>query len=113
MGTVIGVTIMYILASLALVSMQPFDEAIAHEENRQSPFAYAFQYNGAQWAYEIVSLGELITLPLVVLVGLIAQPRLQFAMAEDGLLPKIFSEIDSNGNLFKVSDLIIPMPQAQ
>mmetsp|Transcript_6523 Transcript_6523/g.9559 ORF Transcript_6523/g.9559 Transcript_6523/m.9559 type:complete len:250 (-) Transcript_6523:76-825(-) len=29
-----------------------------------------------------------------------AQPRLQFAMASDGLLPPIFSRIDSSGNLW-------------
>ena len=104
MGTIIIVTVTYLLASLALVGMQPFNEAITHEENQDSAFGFAFRSNGALWAFEIVSMGELITLPLVVLVSLLAQPRLQFAMAEDGLLPRVFAEIDSSGNLFKVSD---------
>lgn len=102
MGTISIVTVLYVLASFALVGMQPFREAITHEENKDSAFSFGFKSNGARWAYEIVSIGELSTLPLVVLVSLIAQPRLQFAMAEDGLLPKVFSEIDNKGNLFKV-----------
>jgi amino acid transporter len=42
-----------------------------------------------------------VTLPLVVLISFLAQPRLQYALAEDGLIPKIFSETDGHGNLRK------------
>ena len=52
------------------------------------------------WAADIVAVGELITLTVVVLVGFVAQPRLQFAMAEDGLLPSIFARVTKSGNLF-------------
>ncbi|CAN0420310.1 unnamed protein product [Discosporangium mesarthrocarpum] len=38
-------------------------------------------------------MGELFTLPLVVLVSFMAQPRLLFAMSKDGLLPPVFSEV--------------------
>ena len=38
---------------------------------------------------------------MVVLVSFLAQPRLQFVMANDGLLPSVFSEMDTNGNLSK------------
>ena len=34
----------------------------------------------------------------MVLVSLMMQPRLQFALARDGLLPRMFSEVDSNGD---------------
>lgn len=34
-----------------------------------------------------------MTLPLVVLVSFMAQPRLLFAMAKDGLLPHLFAEV--------------------
>jgi amino acid permease len=45
--------------------------------------------------------GEIATLPLVVLVSFLAQPRLQYAMATDGLLPEIFSDVDKKGNFVK------------
>ena len=46
-----------------------------------------------------LQLGELTVLPLVVLVTIMAQPRLCYAMSVDGLLPPIFTEMDSSGNL--------------
>lgn len=52
---------------------------------------------------QITAIGELVTLPLVVLVSFMAQPRLLFAMAKDGLLPHIFAEVDSRGTLLKGS----------
>lgn len=36
----------------------------------------------------------------VILVTIMAQPRLQYAMAVDGLLPSFFKELDSKGNLW-------------
>lgn len=41
----------------------------------------------------------MFTLPVVVLISLMAQPRLQFALAKDGLLPPIFARTDEFGNL--------------
>lgn len=43
--------------------------------------------------------GEILTLPVVVLTSLLPQPRMFQAMAQDGLLPPIFSRIDRHGNL--------------
>lgn len=42
---------------------------------------------------QITAVGELVTLPLVVLVSFMAQPRLLFAMAKDGLMPSLFSQV--------------------
>jgi C-terminus of AA_permease len=55
----------------------------------------------ASLPYLSIPLGEIVTLPLVVLVSFLAQPRLQYAMATDGLLPKIFAEVDRKGNLVR------------
>ena len=55
----------------------------------------------------IAALGELATLPLVVLVSLLAQPRVFYMMALDGLLPPVFMEVagrteaEPEGNLRK------------
>lgn len=98
LGCIFGVTVLYILAALALVGMVP------SLEDPEAGFSEAFKERGWIWASNLVAVGELVTLPLVVLVSLLAQPRLQYAMAEDGLLPKVFSELDSDHNLFKVSN---------
>jgi APA family basic amino acid/polyamine antiporter len=50
------------------------------------------------------------TKPQVVLISLMAQPRLFAAMASDGLLPKIFDQRNAQGNLFYSNVLCgIPM----
>lgn len=49
----------------------------------------------------LFQLGELAVLPLVVLVTIMAQPRLTYAMSVDGLLPPIFAAMDSSGNLIE------------
>lgn len=45
----------------------------------------------------------MITLPIVVFIGLMAQPRLTHALAKDGLLPPLFGDVDSRGNIAKGS----------
>jgi amino acid transporter len=64
-----------------------------------SGFPLAFQERGAARAAEIAAIGEIVTLPIVVLITIMAQPRLQYALSKDGLLPPIFSELDDDGNL--------------
>jgi basic amino acid/polyamine antiporter, APA family len=54
----------------------------------------AFHYNGATISAQIAAIGELSTLPLVVLVSLLAQPRVFYMMALDGLLPPVFKEVE-------------------
>lgn len=94
-GTILGVSVLYVLSALALVGMQ--DSASIDPD---SGFSQAFGAGGWAWAQHLVAAGELATLPLVVLISFLAQPRLQFAMAEDGLLPSIFARLDRSGNLF-------------
>lgn len=93
-GTIGTVTVLYSLAALALAGMMNYEDI---DEN--SGFSEAFKDRGWKWAQQIVAVGEIVTLPLVVLISFIAQPRLQYAMAQDGLLPKLFGEVDSSGNL--------------
>jgi len=82
------VTTLYVLAALALTGMQPYENI-----SDVSGFPVAFASNGWNWASQIVAFGEVFTLPIVVLIGLLAQPRLQYALAQDGLLPPIFAKV--------------------
>ena len=62
-------------------------------------FPDAFQQRGWDWAARITATGEVLTLPIVVVISLLAQPRLTLGMALDGLLPPIFGKVDRSGNL--------------
>jgi len=56
-----------------------------------------------------VQFGEVLTLPVVVLISLMAQPRLQLALARDGLLPSMFGRVNAAGNL-RMGTLIAGVP---
>jgi amino acid transporter len=89
------VTLLYVAASLALTGMQPYQDI-----SGVSGFPVAFDSRGYDWAAQISAFGEVFTLPIVVLISVMAQPRLQYAMAMDGLLPPIFAKVDKMGNLW-------------
>lgn len=93
--TIIISTLVYILSGLALVGMQTYDQI-----NVDTPFSSAFYSHNLIWAQHTVSIGELVTLPVVTFVSFLAQPRLFYQMSIDGYLPSIFNHTDSRGNLF-------------
>ena len=81
-------------SALALTSLQPSTEI-----QDTSAFPAAFQSLGLTWAAQGTAAGEVITLPVVILISLLAQPRLQQALAKDGLLPQLFARVNAKGNL--------------
>lgn len=82
------------MAAIALTGMQPYEEI-----SDTSGFSSAFLYNNWNVASQICALGEVVCLPIVALITVMAQPRLQFALTEHGLFPKAFGEVDDTGNL--------------
>lgn len=95
LGTIGFVTVLYVLAAIGLVGMVPYNDISV-----TSGFPDGFRYRGYDLIAKISALGEIFTLPIVVLVTTMAQPRLQYAMAKDGLLPQIFAKVDESGNLW-------------
>ena len=84
----------YSAGTLALCGMMPYTEL-----DSIGGFPSAFRDRNMPLLAEIASAGEVLTLPVVVLVAFMAQPRLQYALAEDGLLPPWFGKVDGGGNL--------------
>ncbi|KAG7379248.1 hypothetical protein PHYPSEUDO_008844 [Phytophthora pseudosyringae] len=95
-GTIVGAASLSILATVALVGMQKYTEIDAEES-----YGNAFTSVGLDWAASFVASGEVLTMPITSFIGFLAQPRVQYAMAKDGLLPAVFAEVDSKGNLFR------------
>ena len=89
------------------VSLLLFTETLLVMDKAAQPNIYirhyieAFKANGIDWAAQLTAFGEVFTLPVVVLISIVIQPRLQFALANDGLLPAMFKEIDATGNPYK------------
>ncbi|OQR95997.1 Amino Acid-Polyamine-Organocation (APC) Family [Thraustotheca clavata] len=94
-GTVIGAAFLSTMATLSLLGMQKYSAIDIGES-----YGTAFHQLGMSWASSIVETGEVFTMPVGILIGFLAQPRVQFAMARDGLVPGIFSKLDKHGNPF-------------
>lgn len=81
-------TILYIAVSAVITGMVPYTQI-----DSGAPLAAAFGDRGVQWARAAISLGGFVGLTTVVLVLLLSQPRIWFAMSRDGLLWPWFSKI--------------------
>jgi APA family basic amino acid/polyamine antiporter len=78
-------TILYIGVAAVLTGMVPWRDV-----NIEAPIARAFLDHNLTWASDIITLGALAGLTSVMLVMLLGQSRVLFAMAHDGLLPRKF-----------------------
>jgi APA family basic amino acid/polyamine antiporter len=78
-------TILYIGIAAVLTGMVPWQLV-----NIGAPISYAFLDHNIFWASNIITCGALAGLTSVMLVMLIGQTRVLYAMASDGLLPKTF-----------------------
>src|SRR5213596_3693163 len=78
-------TILYILVAGVLTGMVRWQDV-----NIEAPIAEAFLDRGLTLASHVITLGALAGLTSVMLVMLLGQTRVLYAMANDGLLPKGF-----------------------
>jgi APA family basic amino acid/polyamine antiporter len=90
LGSLGAVSLLYIAVSLVLtglVSYQTLDSA--------SPLSVALRGAGPSltWLLPIVDLAAVIGLGSVVLVVMLAQPRVLMAMGRDGLVPPVFGRV--------------------
>lgn len=74
-------TILYIVVSAVLTGMVPF-----HQLDTPAPIAYAMSAHGFHWGSALVSAGAITGLTSVLVILLMGQPRIFFAMSRDGLL---------------------------
>jgi len=78
-------TLLYIGVAGVLTGMVPWREV-----NIEAPIARAFLDRNLGWASNIITAGALAGLTSVMLVMLLGQTRVLYAMAKDGLLPRKF-----------------------
>lgn len=81
-------TVLYILISLVLTGMVPFNLLGVDD-----PLAFALNFKGIHWLEYIVSVSAIIAMTSVLLVFQMGQPRIWMSMSRDGLLPNKFSKI--------------------
>ncbi|MGC4084162.1 MAG: amino acid permease [Vicinamibacterales bacterium] len=76
-------TLIYVIVGAVLTGMVPYTELAVAD-----PLARALELAGYKAVGSVVALGAVISMSAVLLVFQYGQPRIFFAMARDGLLPK-------------------------
>jgi len=71
----------------------PLAEPTAITQFLNAPVAFALALIGQHWASYLVSAGAVAGITSVLLVMLLSQPRIFFAMSRDGLLPPAVSKV--------------------
>jgi APA family basic amino acid/polyamine antiporter len=88
-GSLAICTVLYILYSLVLTGIVNYKDL-----NVAAPLAVAVDHmKGLPWIGFLMKLGSLCGLTSVMLVMLLGQSRVFYSMSNDGLLPKIFSDV--------------------
>ncbi|MDE2506274.1 MAG: amino acid permease [Planctomycetota bacterium] len=88
LGSLVICTTLYVLASIVLTGVVKYKQL-----NVPDPVAVAIDAMNKPILALFVKLGAIAGLTSVILVMLLSQPRIFFAMAKDGLLPKAVSHV--------------------
>lgn len=88
LGSLAVCTILYVLVAAVLTGLVPYKDL-----NVPDPIAKGVDAIGIGWFALLIKLGALTGLTTVILVLLYGQSRIFFTMAQDGLLPKMFSHV--------------------
>ncbi|MGV9329194.1 amino acid permease [Streptosporangium sandarakinum] len=87
-GSLVICTILYVAVSLVVVGMEPYSRL-----SEAAPLADAFKSVGQTWAATLISIGALAGLTTVVMILMLGQSRVTFAMSRDNLLPGWFAKV--------------------
>ncbi|MGH8869129.1 MAG: amino acid permease, partial [Actinomycetes bacterium] len=79
---------LYVAVSLVVVGMQKYTEL-----DTAAPLASAFEAVGQPWLATVITVGALAGLTTVMMILMIGQTRVFFAMSRDRLLPRGFSRV--------------------
>ncbi|GCE48664.1 amino acid/polyamine/organocation transporter (APC superfamily) [Thermosporothrix hazakensis] len=90
-GSLALCTVLYIAVSLVMTGIVPYTQ-LATSENTAA-MALAFSAIGQSWAAVLVSIGAICGMTAVIMILMLGQSRVFFAMSRDNLLPRWFSQV--------------------
>jgi len=88
LGSLLVCTILYVLVSGILTALVPYSQL-----NVAEPIAVGIEATGYTVLTDMIKIGAIAGLSSVMLVMLLAQPRIFYTMSKDGLLPPMFSKL--------------------
>ncbi len=86
LGSLAICTVLYILVSQIMTGIVPYNEL-----DPEAPMASVFRDIGLNWAAGLVSIGAIMGLTSVIMILMLGQSRVAFAMSRDNLLPRYFA----------------------
>jgi APA family basic amino acid/polyamine antiporter len=89
-GSLAICTLLYFSVSVVLTGMQDFRSIAADDP---APLSTAFTQVGHDGIANIIAVGAAVGIIVVVMILLLGQSRVAFAMARDGLLPPVFAKV--------------------
>jgi APA family basic amino acid/polyamine antiporter len=95
-------TLIYVAVGVVLTGMIPYTQLVGVAD----PLAKALQLAGFNAVGWIVALGAVVSMSAVLLVFQYGQPRIFFAMARDGLLPKWAAKLSTKHRIPHVTTLV-------
>ncbi len=95
LGSLVVCTILYILFGHVLTGVANWQDFVDPEKGREASVAYAIStyMPGYEWLATAVTVAILAGFSSVILVMLLGQSRVFYTMSNDGLIPKVFSEL--------------------
>jgi APA family basic amino acid/polyamine antiporter len=101
-ASLIVCTVLYILVAGVLTGVISYTEL-----NVPAPIAVAVDHIGMSWLSPIIKLAAIAGLTSVMLVLLMGQSRIFYAMANDRLLPPLFAQIHSKFQTPHLSTIVV------
>ena len=90
LGSLAIVTGLYMAVSLIITGMQNYTDI---DPDDAAPLATAFDAVGVTWMGNLVAVGACVGLTVVVMILMLGQTRVAFAMSRDGLLPTALAKV--------------------
>jgi APA family basic amino acid/polyamine antiporter len=93
LGSLAVCTILYVLFSYVLSGIATVEDFRTAGREASVAFAITKYMTGYEWLSKLVTVAILAGFSSVILVMLLGQSRVFYAMSQDGLVPKIFSDV--------------------
>jgi basic amino acid/polyamine antiporter, APA family len=88
LGSLAICTVIYVLVAIVLIGIVPYKDLMVAD-----PLAVGIDATGLRWLSPVIKMAALFGLFSTMLVNLLAQTRIFFAMSRDGLLPPVFGVV--------------------
>jgi APA family basic amino acid/polyamine antiporter len=106
LGSLAIVTVLYVAVALVLTGMVKYTDLASGADGERKTLATAFALNDVDWAANLISIGALAGLTTVVMVLMLGQVRVLFAMSRDGLLPRGLARTGEHGTPVRATILV-------